>query len=138
MKTNSQEQALDKISKESDEVAERLGLEVQNRIKTLESRADKVCGVMAGLGGLAATAIAYTCGAYKSLYGDPEAPLLLYVAPTIMGTGVCGVLGLAISEEIKKESYCRLKKEFPEKAEDIDRLLQLNFEMALIGFTPIG
>lgn len=113
---------LEKILKESDEIAERLGPEIRNRMIEIENSVERYAEGVTCLGALATGITGYASGFFNEIHSHhSHFPGLLEFMLSVMGGGVLGAMFIPIYCKIEDRAYHKLEKEFPEKAEDIQR-----------------
>jgi|SRR3989344_532585 len=134
LKSNSLEEALEEIGIESDEVAERLGSEIQKRL--IDSNSGKWYGRLTSLGTVVSLGVGYFL---RKEYGVDGVMGGMIVALPLIAGGM--TLGGDIDIYLQKRELQKLKDDFPEKKEDIERMMELKsmyFGLEIVSIPPIG
>lgn len=118
---------------ERDKIAARLGPDIQKRIIGIHDSATKYAVGVTVLGGLATTVLGYTSGLFKCFADINYSPEPSMIASLFGGGLVGSTLGIWIGNKKEKRGYNRLKKEFPDKFKDIQRLDELKDEIELVS-----
>jgi hypothetical protein len=115
------EKKLKEIEVESDEIAERLGPNLQKKIIDLSNTWDNYYGVSTLVGGLTSLITGYIL--------FPEAPeeagLPMRIVSACPGLIFGMFLGSGIGKKVEKMGYERLMRNYPDHKEDIQRMREI-------------
>jgi hypothetical protein len=125
------EQELEKMAKEGDEIAERLGPEIRNRMIKAENAGLGYAKTLFATGIVSAGLLLnHYFGFFNSHYpGDFKEGIALSIA----GGGISAFIpSIIICSIMKKRAYKKLEKEFPNKVTDMQRFRELTNSYAFL------
>jgi hypothetical protein len=115
-------QTFEKLVRESDKLASRLGPEIVQKIKNIGDSAEMRAVIQVAMGALTATVFKWYYFPY--IFVSPMSDI---IGPPVVGACLSIIPSLIIEPLIENRRYDLLKRNFPDKAEDIQRFRSLEW-----------